>query len=155
VTVGLDMHLEGRTFQFKNREKRNGYDVKGYILDLGYWRKHPNLHGFIVQKFAKGVDECQDIPLTAENIETIIMAVKEKHLPKTEGFFFGKSDGSEQERDIEILTKALAWLEGVPNLNPMSKPTKLGKSGLAMQSVDLKTVEMMDEDRTVIYRASW
>jgi hypothetical protein len=27
--------------------------------EVGYWRKHPDLHGYIVETFADGVDACQ------------------------------------------------------------------------------------------------
>ena len=62
--MGLDMYLEGRRFLRTNWEnpeanlKRGKYRVKEETLELAYWRKHPNLHGFIVQTFADGVDEC-------------------------------------------------------------------------------------------------
>lgn len=38
-------------------------------------------------------------------------AIKAKSLPATSGFFFGQSDGSEDEESIKILEKAIAWLE--------------------------------------------
>lgn len=114
--MGLDMYLCGEKYLWKDFEnpkmnkKENGFRVKSVTLDLGYWRKHPNLHGFIVQSFAKGVDECQQIELSEEAILTIIDAVKTKKLPHTEGFFFGRSDGSEDKATIKVFEKALKWL---------------------------------------------
>jgi len=109
--MGLDMYLEGRTYFFKDWDKmKEGYRVKGEILDLGYWRKHPNLHGYIVQNFAEGVDKCQEINLSEEKMEQLIRAVEERALPKTTGFFFGESDGSERESDLKTLNAALKWL---------------------------------------------
>lgn len=131
--MGLDMYLEGRTFIPTNwqhpeqDEHRDGFRVQGTILEIGYWRKHPNLHGFIVQTFANGVDECQEIELGKEQMEQIIAATKEKRLPHTEGFFFGQSDGSEDEETIHTFEKAIQWLEGQTD----------------------------KEWRSVIYRASW
>ena len=55
------------------------------------WRKHPNLHGFIVQTFAEGKDECQRIYLDDGKVETILRATLEDKLPITQGFFFGVS----------------------------------------------------------------
>lgn len=110
--MGLDMYLNGRNF-IANRErpKVDGVDLKEQIYELGYWRKHPNLHGYIVKTFANGVDECQEIFLTKENVEKILYAIEYRELPHTTGFFFGKSDGTEKDEDIKIFKRALEWLE--------------------------------------------
>ena len=100
--MGLDMYLIGGT---------NDRDEK----QIGYWRKHPNLHGYIVKQYAGGVDECQRIDLTADDIENIIMAVEEENLPPTTGFFFGQSYGDESSQDLKILKGALARLRANPN----------------------------------------
>src|ERR1017187_8740373 len=53
-------------------------------------------HGYIVQTFADGLDECQNIDLgVPDRIRTIIAAVKARELPDTTGFFFRVSDSSE------------------------------------------------------------
>lgn len=112
--MGLDMYLEGRRFfpsYNRQRPTRTGFPLSEEKLDLGYWRKHSNLHGFIVQTFANGVDECQLIDLLADDIRTIIAAVEAGTLPQTSGFFFGESTGSERENDIAIFEDALKWLE--------------------------------------------
>lgn len=78
--------------------------------ELSYWRKHPNLHGFIVKSFAAGVDECQKIPLTAEDIEQTLKAISEDKLPQTSGFFFGQSasvdSADKDERKYALAQKA-------------------------------------------------
>jgi hypothetical protein len=128
--MGLDMYLKGDKFFASyngNRPKEDGFEVSRHELQLGYWRKHPNLHGYIVQTFAEGKDECQDIDLSAENIEQIIKAVEDGILPPTTGFFFGASDGSEKEEDLAIFKAALEWL-------------------------NVKEKEVW---RSVVYRASW
>lgn len=115
--MGLDMYLEGQKFlaYIEEPDKQpieDGYKVKERILELGYWRKHPNLHGYIVETFADGVDECQAIDLTEKMLGQIIEAVKARELPTTTGFFFGESCGSPDEiqRDVEILEAARKWL---------------------------------------------
>ena len=111
--MGLDMYLNGERY-FMGRPPREAgkITVKAEIYDLGYWRKHPNLHGYIVQTFADGVDECQEIALGEERLAQIIEAVRAKELPHTIGFFFGASEGTDDEaaEDIAILQSALAWL---------------------------------------------
>lgn len=135
--MGLDMYLEGRKSPQKwvNGErveppKMDGFTIGEIRLELGYWRKHANLHGYIVQTFAEGVDDCSPIFLDTDKIDIIIDAIKNKKLPHTEGFFFGASDGTDEEakQDIEIFTKARAWLAAE---------------------------EAKDEWRSVQYQASW
>lgn len=70
--MGLDMYLNGSKFLFNdwsneaNNQKEDGFRIKEKILQLGYWRKHPNLHGYLVREFMDGKDECQQIELDAE-----------------------------------------------------------------------------------------
>lgn len=115
--MGLDMYLEGKKYLFKNYEdrskdtKEDGFRLKEKTLELGYWRKHPNLHGFIVNAFADGKDDCQEIYLNKEEMLKIITAIKQKELPHTEGFFFGASDGSEDEESIKTFQNAIEWLD--------------------------------------------
>jgi hypothetical protein len=126
--MGLDMYLEGRKYIFGNRDKpeiqEDGFRLKEKVLELGYWRKEPNLHGYIVEKFADGKDDCQDIHLSVENMEQIRQAVKDRVLPTTQGFFFGAScdpnseDPQEREWALqfeketdEIFAKAIQWLK--------------------------------------------
>ncbi len=159
--MGLDMYLEGRSYLWTNWDdpdkdlKRDGYRVSDVTLELGYWRKHPDLHGYIVQTFAGGKDECQDIPLTAENLIQIVEAIQNRTLPHTEGFFFGSSDGSEEKASVKILLGAIKWLEGVPNLPVLKNPTPLKGSGMVIAAVDVENVKQTSESRSVVYRASW
>ena len=84
---------------------------------LCYWRKHPNLHGFIVQTFAAGIDECQRIYLDDAKVETILRATLEDKLPITQGFFFGVS----QPKDNLDTIKQLARLVDEMRKHPDSK----------------------------------
>lgn len=127
--MGLDMYLYGVISEEPKGEKegRPISQVKTYV-NLGYWRKHPNLHGYIVKEFAQGHDLCQEIWLDESRLRRLIMTIKEEQLPYTEGFFFGASDGTEKELDLTVLNDALEWLR---------KPPKEGSY------------------KSVIYRASW
>lgn len=106
--MGLDMYLTGeRTL----KKPRNGdMQMKGEEYDLGYWRKHPNLHGYIVENFADE-DDCRPVYLSSEDLRAIRDAVEQEKLPHTHGFFFGQSDGSEKANDLQLLDAALAWVE--------------------------------------------
>ena len=117
--MGLDMYLRGEKYRLtdyknpKNNLIEDGFKVHSTILELGYWRKHPDLHGYIVQTFAEGKDECQRIPLSDEGMELICLSINSKKLPHTEGFFFGSSYNNEAERAeaIAIFRKAIEWVK--------------------------------------------
>jgi len=112
--MGLDMYLNGDDFFPHDHERRKSNpSTKREQVELSYWRKHPNLHGYIVATFAEGVDECQEIGLAKEDMQRIIEAIKNKQLPHTVGFFFGASEDSDEQIafDIEIFQNAIKWLE--------------------------------------------
>lgn len=114
--MGLDMYLEGEKYLCtdwknpRNTLREDGYEVRSRTLRLGYWRKHPNLHGYIVNTFAEGIDNCKAIDLSEADIEKIIDAVARNDLPHTTGFFFGASDGTEKDETLRIFKAALTWL---------------------------------------------
>lgn len=105
--MGLDMYLTGERCFMEIRQNRQ---LSSERYRFGYWRKHPNLHGYIVQEFADGIDDCREIDLTESELRQVLQAIETKALPHTEGFFFGESDGSEAEEDQRIFTEALDWL---------------------------------------------
>jgi hypothetical protein len=116
--MGLDMYLQGHQYHSNRTQTLDDFPVKEIIVELGYWRKHPNLHGAIVQTFADGTDDCELIDLNKDAIETLIEMVKTNQLPHTSGFFFGESakPGSEwYEKEyndtIKQLENALRWYE--------------------------------------------
>ena len=114
--MGLDMYLTGEKYfcvhpaEEARIPREDGFEARSHTLRLGYWRKHPNLHGYIVNTYADGEDHCQSIHLDESQIEEIIAAITAETLPYTEGFFFGASDGTEKDEDLKIFTAALAWL---------------------------------------------
>ncbi len=127
--MGLDMYLVGRKTYLDRKLDDEGYEIHSTEVELGYWRKHPNLHGYIVETFAGGVDDCQPITLDEDSIELILRAVKDDELPHTEGFFFGSSERIEAQvaEDVAVFEAALVWL----------------KKGA------------QNESRSIRYRASW
>jgi len=111
------MYLSGKKYytSYGDNTKRveEGHSVEEVIVRLGYWRKHANLHGYIVRTFADGIDECQDIELTMDNLKHLLETVKEPtRMEKTEGFFFGESDNSDEQikEDVAYIEKAIAFL---------------------------------------------
>jgi hypothetical protein len=163
--MGLDMYLTGRKdfwHNWKNEgdnRREDGKRVKSLDVELGYWRKHPNLHGYIVKTFASGVDDCKEIELDGDKLRNIIDAVKQRKLPKTDGFFFGSSDGSAEEReaDLKILREALDWLEAGDE-SPMT--TTPMATGPVFRMVEVRPkpeaeVKPQNITRSVYYRGDW
>ncbi len=79
--------------------------------ELHYWRKHPNLHGWMQTLYiAKGGRDpqfnCAPVTLTAEDLDRLESAIRGDALPPTSGFFFGKTDGTERDDDIAFIAKA-------------------------------------------------
>ena len=120
--MGLDMYLFGDdyipTFDGSKRPERDGFPVSSYRLDMGYWRKHAPLHRHIVDTYAKGEDNCREIPLSEEELLAIADVLRRKALPKDEdcnGFFFGNPDMWSDDRKAgdeyaATFERAAAWL---------------------------------------------
>ena len=151
--MGLDMNLYGEKSVSSRWDNdpvmEDGFVVGNKTLDIAYWRKHANLHGFIVQTFADGKDECQRINLDQDDIEKIIEALENDALyedGEVTGFFFGRSEfpgdphyNDQKMADLAIFRSALEWIK---NAAPAS-----GTFG----EDDYKWAEW----RSVYYQASW
>lgn len=105
--MGLDQYLYAA-------EESNTYEEDQ--IELGYRRKHPNLHGWM-----ENLWKDKDLPvytykddfngieleLTKEDIDKLEQDILNNQLPYTEGFFFGKpSDEYYKEADLEFIKKA-------------------------------------------------
>lgn len=79
--------------------------------ELCYWRKHPNLHGWMERLYRdKGGKEpvfnCANVALAQEDLDRLEADIRAGSLPPTSGFFFGASDGSERDDDLSFIAKA-------------------------------------------------
>ena len=126
--MGLDSYLYKKTYveNWEHTPKDRRYSVsvkKGglkcnikpkrvcYIIEqIGYWRKFNALHNYIVNTFASGEDNCQQISLDEDDLRNILNTLQEaKYIldsdasdelksdklsdvfPTAEGFFFGST----------------------------------------------------------------
>lgn len=106
-------------------------DENGDREELMYWRKHPNLQGWMEDKWrARGCPgkpeqpnslgmsdfNCIPLELTAEDLDELEAAVSGAELPATQGFFFGdNSDEHYKADDLEFIKKAREALDaGLP-----------------------------------------
>ena len=84
--------------------------------EIAYWRKHPNLHGWMEQLAKKKNIQYEsfngiEIELTAEDLDELERAVTHGQLPSTRGFFFGDgADDHYRESDLAFIKNARAEL---------------------------------------------
>lgn len=107
--MGLDMYAftTNETFDKTVDFKPDEYQ------EIHYWRKHPNLHGWMEQLyFEKGGQadcfNCVTVSLDIDDLNRLESAVHMSELPITSGFFFGQSDGSEIDDDLAFVKAARA-----------------------------------------------
>ena len=128
--MGLDMYayVANKAGQMNEHYKNYDYDKDTSTVtkprEIAYWRKHPNLHGWMEQLWnRKGqpgfTDDSSHDPtfngieleLTWEDLEDLERAVTHKQLPATSGFFFGDgADDHYSENDIAFIKNAKAEL---------------------------------------------
>ncbi len=80
-------------------------------VQIHYWRKHPNLHGWMERLYhdkggAQELFNCANVQLTSADLANLETAIRAGVLPETTGFFFGASDGTEAADDLAFLAKA-------------------------------------------------
>lgn len=153
--MGLDMYLSRRVFignEYRDNKKMElvrltGSDVSSwgephgikderisYITEgVGYWRKANAIHGWFVRNVQGGKDECQESPVTREQLQELLDLCKNiidgaksvsgicselatRELPPQCGFFFGSTnmdDGyfEDLKHTISILEPILAMKE--------------------------------------------
>lgn len=88
--------------------------------EIAYWRKHPNLHGWMEKLWAEkgypGGSETDmfngvELELTWEDLDRLKYVVENGKLPPTSGFFFGSnSDEDYREYDLKFIQEAKADL---------------------------------------------
>ena len=95
--------------------------------EIAYWRKHPNLHGWMESLWKRRLHESNkqepedngwgstfngiELELTAEDLDELERAVTHGQLPSTTGFFFGaEADDYYRDHDLEFVKNARAEL---------------------------------------------
>lgn len=98
------------------QEEVYGKDIQGENQDLYYWRKHPNLHGWMERLYyQKGGQKesfnCAPVELTLDDLYILEADINYAKLPETSGFFFGQSYGTEAEDDLKFIQAARQAIE--------------------------------------------
>jgi hypothetical protein len=89
--------------------------------EIAYWRKHPNLQGWMEQLWAKRNSDYNpegnnmfngvELELSWEDLNDLEQAVTHDQLPQTKGFFFGEdSDDYYKQSVLEFVRNARAEL---------------------------------------------
>jgi len=81
--------------------------------EIAYWRKHPNLHGWMHRlwesKGNSGDFNGDELELTWDDLEQLEQDIRDKNLPDTSGFFFGNdADDHYREHDLKFVREAKA-----------------------------------------------
>lgn len=113
--MGLDMYAYTAPSDLIGASTDVDVDALRGVERLHYWRKHPNLHGWMEALYrSKGgkaeVFNLVSVRLTAEDLDALERAIREDRLPETTGFFFGESRPEEKAEDLAFITKARAAL---------------------------------------------
>jgi hypothetical protein len=114
--------FDGTTNDFESETVTKPYE-------LAYWRKHPNLHGWMEQLWERkgrpgtivsslikpgtgnkdAIFNGIELELTWDDLDELERAIRHNQLPDTEGFFFGNpADGHYYEQDLEFVNNAKA-----------------------------------------------
>lgn len=114
--MGLDMYAYvARKGQYNEYWEQYGEDIPEdkkveKPRELAYWRKHPNLHGWMKQlwnqKGFNGEFNGVELELTWQDLEELERAVTHKQLPSTSGFFFGSDAGNHYYKSDLAFVKA-------------------------------------------------
>ena len=118
--MGLDMYahrvkkkvLDAPKFFYDYEADEYTEDEDRDFGEFMYWRKHPNLHGWFKRLYeengGKGNFNCVWLELTLEDLDRLEKDIWLGSLPHTDGFLFGKSTSSpeEKERDLNFVKKA-------------------------------------------------
>jgi len=121
--MGLDMHVYRMKFTPSKvvdfSDEIFGKDDIGEInyenpivvaKEIAYWRKHPDLHGWMENLYREKGGREQSfngdlVVLTLADLDRLEEDILRKNLPKTTGFFFGES-GEISLKDLEFVLEA-------------------------------------------------
>jgi len=108
----------GAKSEYYEAEYGNDETRKGTVSDpreIAYWRKHPNLHGWMHklwnEKGNRGDFNGDELELTEEDLDRLEKDVERGRLPSTTGFFFGNdADQHYKANDLKFIQEARAEL---------------------------------------------
>jgi len=153
------MYLQGERYRgyqagedsTKHHTAYMGHKLMESRYEIDYWRKHNQLHGYIIKEFATdGEDNCEPIYLSHADIEQIIEYLGSvQDFPAAPGFFFGDDSNEyspeQRENDVMAFRNALDFLDAEEDQSNMVE---------TLNHED-KTVFRHEYHHNVYYQASW
>lgn len=104
--MGLDMYA----YKTKEPVADYGFKTPEDAVEIQYWRKHPNLHGWMEALYHRkgGTEEFNITPVRLDeaDIDALENAVQQNQLPHTTGFFFGQSLPEDKADDLLFISAA-------------------------------------------------
>lgn len=104
----------------RGNDNANAHD---YTTELAYWRKHPNLQGWMERLWnekgcpgvEKGFNDVMfngiELELTFDDVVRLEKDIKDNNLPATSGFFYGSdADDYYKNQDLEFVYEAKSRL---------------------------------------------
>lgn len=107
--MGLDMYVH-KTKAVPDNDV--DFETQNFLPEeVWYWRKHPNLHGWMENLYySKGGNmdsfNCTNLLLTMDDLNQLEHDLTNNNLPHTSGFFFGTSDDDAVEEDLQFVSVA-------------------------------------------------
>lgn len=106
--MGLDQYASTIRHDDDNRDVDQ--DLQGGER-LFYWRKHPDLHGWMERLYrerdgSEADFNCATVKLSLVDLDALEEDVKNNRLPRTEGFFFGESSEEDKADDLNFIKMA-------------------------------------------------
>ena len=104
------------TSSFNEETGEYGSSTVEQPREIAYWRKHPNLHGWMEQLAEQknlnyNTFNGVELELTWDDLEILELDIIAGTLPSTSGFFFGNdADEHYQEQDLKFVRDARAEL---------------------------------------------
>jgi hypothetical protein len=124
--MGLDMYVYSiKKESIANNEttdfclvSEDGFATDKMFSDdsFAYWRKHPDLHGWMQKLYVKkgGRDSNfngNTVVITKEDIDDLLEDLKYHSLPKTTGFFFGESGDMHDDYTYMFVERAKKFFD--------------------------------------------
>jgi hypothetical protein len=114
------MGLDQFAWAYKGEPSKDADGCKRYPdeRELASWRKHPNLQGWMANRWLdsnpgmSAVDfNCVPFELDEDMLNELEAAIRSADLPATSGFFFGgDSDDYYREQDLKFISNAKKML---------------------------------------------
>jgi hypothetical protein len=95
--MGLDMFVYAKKVHLADKMVDFEVDYNWDRDEICYWRKHPNLHGWMRELYYEKGGHSDEgfngdrVRLVQEDIDSLEKAIHDNKLPNTSGFFFGQS----------------------------------------------------------------